>query len=176
MRMGTRTVAVCAVVCLHAATAAAQGKVMTLADVLARAREQAPQIVSARLALEEARGRLLGASVRFQANPEIDAALGNRNGPDSDSPTSSWASARASSRGARRSARIAGANAAIAQELRKHRRSHPDGAPPGCLGVLPRGARERADQAARMPRRSSPPAFTPPPIAGSRPATSPSWT
>ena len=31
--------------------------VLTLADVLARAREQAPQVVSARLALDEARGR-----------------------------------------------------------------------------------------------------------------------
>jgi hypothetical protein len=56
---------------------------LTLAEVLTWAREQAPQIVSARLALEETRGRLIGASVRFQTNPEIDASLGNRNSPDS---------------------------------------------------------------------------------------------
>jgi AcrB/AcrD/AcrF family protein len=70
MRTGTRAVAVCAVVCLHAGVAAAQSRVMTLAEVLARAREQAPQIVSARLALEESRGRLAGASLRFQSNPQ----------------------------------------------------------------------------------------------------------
>ena len=56
---------------------------LTLADVLARAREQAPQIVSARLAVEETRGRLLGASLRLQSNPEIDAGLGNRQGTGS---------------------------------------------------------------------------------------------
>ena len=74
MRMGTRTIAVCAIVCFHASPGAAQ-RTLTLPDVLARAREQAPQIVSARLAMEEARGRLLGASLRFQENPEITGAL-----------------------------------------------------------------------------------------------------
>jgi hypothetical protein len=49
MRTRTRAVAVCAVVCLHGGVAAAQNRVMTLAEVLARARQQAPQIVSARL-------------------------------------------------------------------------------------------------------------------------------
>ena len=47
-----------------AVPAAASGQtVLTLTDVLARAREQAPQVVSARLALEEARGRVTGASL-----------------------------------------------------------------------------------------------------------------
>jgi len=83
MRIGSSAVAVCTAVCFQAGSVSAQTRVLTLADVLARARDQAPQIVSARLALEETRGRLLGASLRFQANPEIDASLGNRNGPDS---------------------------------------------------------------------------------------------
>jgi hypothetical protein len=73
MRIGTSAVAVCAAVCFQAGSVNAQTRVLTLADVLARARDQAPQIVSARLALEETRGRLVGASLRFQANPEIDA-------------------------------------------------------------------------------------------------------
>jgi AcrB/AcrD/AcrF family len=64
MRTGTRAVAVCLVVSLDAGVAAAQNGVMTLAEVLARAREQAPQIVSARLALEETRGRLAGGALR----------------------------------------------------------------------------------------------------------------
>jgi len=115
MRTGTRAVAVCAVVCLHAGVAAAQSRVMTLAEVLARAREQAPQIVSARLALEESRGRLAGASVRFQSNPQIDAAIGNRNGPDTRFTDLELGLGQSFEPGARRSARIAGASAAIAQ-------------------------------------------------------------
>lgn len=115
MRTGTRAVAVCAVVCLHAGVAAAQSRIMTLAEVLARAREQAPQIVSARLALEESRGRLAGASVRFQSNPQIDAAVGNRNGPDTRFTDVELGLGQSFEPGARRSARIAGAQAAIAQ-------------------------------------------------------------
>jgi cobalt-zinc-cadmium efflux system outer membrane protein len=88
---------------------------MTLAEVLARAREQAPQIVSARLALEESRGRLAGASVRFPSNPQIDAAIGNRNGPDTRFTDLELGLGQSFEPGARRSARIAGASAAIAQ-------------------------------------------------------------
>jgi cobalt-zinc-cadmium efflux system outer membrane protein len=115
MRTGTRAVVVCAVVCLHAGAAAAQSNVMTLAEVLARAREQAPQILSARLALEESRGRLAGASVRFPSNPQIDAAIGNRNGPDRRFTDLELGFGQSFEPGARRSARIAGANAAIAE-------------------------------------------------------------
>jgi cobalt-zinc-cadmium efflux system outer membrane protein len=88
---------------------------MTLAEVLTRAREQAPQIVSARLALEETRGRLAGASVRFQSNPQIDAAVGNRNGPTTRFTDFELGFGQGFEPGARKSARIAGANAAITQ-------------------------------------------------------------
>jgi hypothetical protein len=115
MGTGPRAEAVCAVVCLHAGAAAAQSTVMTLAEVLARAREGAPHIVSARLALEETHGRLAGASLRFQSNPQIDAALGNRNGPDTRFTDLELGPGQSFEPGARRSARIAGADAAIAQ-------------------------------------------------------------
>lgn len=115
MRIGSCAVAVCAAVCLQPSLAGAQGRTLTLADVLTRAREQAPQIVSARLALEEARGRLLGASLRFQTNPEIDAGVGNRNGPDTRFTDFEVGLAQSFEPGARRSARIAGANAALVQ-------------------------------------------------------------
>jgi cobalt-zinc-cadmium efflux system outer membrane protein len=88
---------------------------MTLSDVLTRARLQAPQIVSARLAVEEARGRLTGASVRRQTNPEISAALGNRNGPDTRFTDFEVGVGQAFEPSGRRNARIAGANAAIEQ-------------------------------------------------------------
>ena len=115
---------------------------MTLAEVLARAREQAPQIVSARLALEEARGRLVGASVRFQANPQIDAAVGNRNGPDTRFTDfelglgQSFEPRCPPVRSDRRSQRRDRA------ELRECRGGHANGAPVGGFRVLPSGARE----------------------------------
>jgi cobalt-zinc-cadmium efflux system outer membrane protein len=115
MRIGSSAVAVCAAVCLQAGMAGAQSRSLTLADVLARAREQAPQIASARLALEETRGRLLGASLRFQANPEIDVGLGNRQGTGSRFTDFQIGLGQSLEPGSRRSARIAGATAAIAQ-------------------------------------------------------------
>lgn len=115
MRIGSCAVAVCAAVCLQPSLAGAQGRTLTLADVLTRAREQAPQIVSARLALEEARGRLVGASLRFQTNPEIDAGVGSRNGPGTRFTDFEVGLAQSFEPDARRSARIAGANAALAQ-------------------------------------------------------------
>jgi cobalt-zinc-cadmium efflux system outer membrane protein len=115
MRIGSSTAALCAALCLHPGLAAAQGRPLTLADVLARAREQAPRIVSARLALEEIRGRLLGASVRLQTNPELEAGLGNREGPETRFTDFEVGLAQTFEPRSRRSARIAGANAAIAQ-------------------------------------------------------------
>lgn len=115
MRIGTYAVAVCAAVHLQAGSATAQTRLLTLADVLTRAREQAPQIVSARLAVEETRGRLAGASLRFQTNPEIDASFGNRNGPDTRFTDFGFGIGQTFTSGARRSARVDGANAAIAQ-------------------------------------------------------------
>jgi cobalt-zinc-cadmium efflux system outer membrane protein len=115
MRIGSRAVAVCAAVCSLTGAASAQTRGLTLAEVLARARDQAPQIVSARLALEEARGRLAGASLRFQSNPEIDASVGNRRGPDARFTDFELGLGQTFESGSRKSARVDGANAAIAQ-------------------------------------------------------------
>ena len=114
MRMGTK-IAWCTAVLLYATTAGAQERPMTLSDVLARAREQAPEIVSARLALAEARGRLLGASLRRQSNPQVDAALGSRNGLETRFTDFELGLGQSFEPAARRSARVAGATAAIAQ-------------------------------------------------------------
>jgi len=115
MRMGTTALAVCALACSCATSAAAQGRSMAFADVLTRAREQAPQIVSARLALEETRARLIGASLKQQNNPEVDAWVGNRTGPADRFTDFQFGFAQGFEPGARRSARIDGANAAIAE-------------------------------------------------------------
>jgi cobalt-zinc-cadmium efflux system outer membrane protein len=108
-------IVVCAAVCLHAGTAAAQARITSLADVLSRARERAPDIVSARLAVDETRGRLLGASLRFQTNPEIDVALGNRNAAGARYTDFELAFAQSLEPGTRRVARVDAAHAAIAQ-------------------------------------------------------------
>ena len=113
--MGTRTLAVCAAVCLHATAAAAQVRIASVADVQTRAREQSPEIVSARLALEEARGRLAGASVRFQSNPDVEAAIGPRRATATRFTDYEFGIAQMFEPGARRSARVDGANAALAR-------------------------------------------------------------
>jgi cobalt-zinc-cadmium efflux system outer membrane protein len=115
MRIGSCAVAVCAAVCAQAGAADAQTRVLRLADVLTRAREQAPQIVIARLALEETRGRLVGATLRLQANPVIDAGLGNRQGAGGRFTDVEIGLGQTFEPGSRRSGRIDGANAAIAQ-------------------------------------------------------------
>ena len=51
-----------------------------LQEVIQRARERAPQVVAARLAVEEARARVLGARVPFQNNPELEFDLASRSG------------------------------------------------------------------------------------------------
>jgi cobalt-zinc-cadmium efflux system outer membrane protein len=115
MRIGTTSVVVCVAVLAHAGIAGAQHRSMTLADVLARAREQAPQIAAARLALEETRGHLAGASLRLQQNPEIEAAVGSRRAADSRFTDFDITLGQAFEPAARRSARIAGAQAAVDQ-------------------------------------------------------------
>ncbi|MCC7010492.1 MAG: TolC family protein [Acidobacteria bacterium] len=114
MGIGMRTIAPCVLVCVSANVTAAQGRPLTLSDVLARARERAPEIVSARLAVEEARGRLAGASLRLQSNPEIDVAVGNRDGTGTRSTDFEFGLAQAFEPRLRRTARIAAVDAAIA--------------------------------------------------------------
>lgn len=115
MWRGSTTVAACAALCLEAVTAFAQSQPLSLAEVLARAREQAPELIAARMAHAEARAQLVGASLRWQANPEFDAAAGNRNGPDSRFTDLEFALSQAFEPGSRRDARVAVANAAIAR-------------------------------------------------------------
>lgn len=84
MRLGRLPLAVCAAAALFLwpGTLSAQTVRLTLSDALSRARERGPRVITARLALEEARGRLVGAGLRFQSNPELDAALGRRRGAE----------------------------------------------------------------------------------------------
>ncbi len=89
--------------------------VLTLADVLARARDQAPQIVSARLALGEARGRLAGASLRLPSNPEVDVSVGSRDTTGRRSTDLQVGATQSLEPPGRRTARVAGATAQLDQ-------------------------------------------------------------
>lgn len=104
--------ACCAVTLGYPSLVAAQA--LTLPDVIARAREQAPRVVSARLAIEEARARLIGANLRT-ANPDIEGAIGNRRGSGATSLDLDVGISQRFEPSGRRAARVAGAEASIAQ-------------------------------------------------------------
>jgi cobalt-zinc-cadmium efflux system outer membrane protein len=95
-------------------TALAAEEVLTLADVLASARAQAPSIVSARARLQEARARVRGAS-RLRDNPVLEGAFGRR---DDDRPANLEAGlSQTFELGGQRGARVATAKAALAREV-----------------------------------------------------------
>ena len=114
MRVGSSALALVGVVSLCSSVVSAQ-TVLTLADVLTRARAHAPQIVSARLALEEARGRVAGASLRLPSNPDVDISVGNRQGSNQRSTDLQVGAAQLFEPPARRAARVAGAAAHLEQ-------------------------------------------------------------
>lgn len=115
MRVAWRTLALVAVFAAGASTAWAQVP-LTLSEALARARERAPQITIARLAIEEARARLAG-TTHLQSNPALDFAVGNRQGNGERSTDLDVGVAQSFEPGHRRSSRQAMANASIAHSL-----------------------------------------------------------
>ena len=103
-------------VCALQSNAAAQSISLSLADALARAREQAPAVLIARARIEEARGRLTGARVRFRDNPTVDIGTGPRNTEAGTLTDLDVGFAQLFETGGQRAARIAGAEAGIARE------------------------------------------------------------
>jgi len=57
-----------------------QGTPLSLEEALERARQSSPAIVAARLRIEEARGRVVGASLPFSTNPTVEVEGGSRSG------------------------------------------------------------------------------------------------
>jgi outer membrane protein, heavy metal efflux system len=115
MRFERRTLTLVLAVCLCPPVASAQ-TVLTLPDALARAREHAPEIVGARLAVAEARARVTGAVVR-PSNPELDVSVGNRDTPTGRSTDLQVGATQALEAPGRRAARLAGATAQVDQSL-----------------------------------------------------------
>lgn len=111
-----RIILIAGVILLAAAPASAQQKeVLTLASVLELARSSAPAVVAARLRIEEARGRVVGARLPFTSNPTIGAAAGRRSGPTATGEYELEV-AQDLTLPSRRRARIDAARAAVAQE------------------------------------------------------------
>jgi cobalt-zinc-cadmium efflux system outer membrane protein len=89
--------------------------VLTLDAALARARQQSPAIASARGRVEEARGRLRGAST-LRDNPVLESSIGHRSQSGTPADLDIGLS-QTLELGGRRGARIAGAQAEVARAL-----------------------------------------------------------
>ncbi|MEA2463673.1 MAG: outer membrane protein heavy metal efflux system [Acidobacteriota bacterium] len=62
---------------------AQQAAVLTLQEALERARQSAPEVVAARMRIDEARARAAGASLPFSSNPTVAVEAGRRSGETS---------------------------------------------------------------------------------------------
>lgn len=89
---------------------------ITLDEALSRARVRAPQILAAKNRIDEARGRLAGASVLLQENPVIETSVGPRYSANGDTIDYDVSLSQLFELGGRRSARIAGARASVERE------------------------------------------------------------
>jgi outer membrane protein, heavy metal efflux system len=99
-----------------AVSAFGQQQSITLDQALTRARTRAPQIIAAQGRIDEARGRLTGASVLLQDNPTIESSLGPRYSPNGDTTDYDVSISQPFELGGRRAARIEGARARIDRE------------------------------------------------------------
>ena len=94
--------------------------VLTFEEALDRARVAAPAVIAARMRIEEARGRLLGASLPLASNPTVESEVGRRSGETS--PTDYGVEiGQEIELPQRRSARIDAAQAVVRQEEQRAR-------------------------------------------------------
>ena len=101
----------------RALQAQTQASPFTLEQALNRARTRAPALLSARTRIDEARGRLQGASILLQANPVVEGTVGPRfssQGRFTDADVSASQDFEAFGR---RSARISGAQAGVTRAM-----------------------------------------------------------
>jgi outer membrane protein, heavy metal efflux system len=91
--------------------------VLTLDQALNRARLRAPALLSARARIEEARGRLKGASLPLQNNPAVEGTLGPRFSNQGRTLDTDLSISQDFEALGRRSARIAGAQTGVTREI-----------------------------------------------------------
>jgi cobalt-zinc-cadmium efflux system outer membrane protein len=90
---------------------------LTLQQALMMARERAPRAAIARARIDETRGRLAGAQVRFRDNPVLDVASGPRRLEGETVTDFDIGLSQTFELGGRRRARIDAAEAAVAREI-----------------------------------------------------------
>ena len=100
--------------------AQAQPTTLSLNEALARARAASPAVIAARMRIDEARSRIVGASLPFTTNPTVDVEAGRRSG-DVSSTDYGVAIAQELDLPQRRRARLDAARAAVAQEEQRTR-------------------------------------------------------
>jgi outer membrane protein, heavy metal efflux system len=93
----------------------AQEQILTLDQALALARSRAPAILSARARIDEARGRLTGASTLLRDNPVVESAAGPRFSDRRNLVDADFGVRQVFELGGRRGARIAGAEAGVSE-------------------------------------------------------------
>lgn len=93
----------------------APARLITWNDVVALSRERAPLVVAARARIEEARGRLTGASVFLRENPSLTAGAAARVHEDGVVPDAKVELSQAFEIPGRRSARMEAASASVEQ-------------------------------------------------------------
>jgi hypothetical protein len=76
--MSSRLVAIGLASLLTTAAVAGTQSTLTYPQALAMARDRAPSVVIARARSDEARGRVIGAQIRFRDNPVLDVPAGPR--------------------------------------------------------------------------------------------------
>lgn len=90
MRREIGAIALAALLCLHDRVVAQhqppgeQPQPLTLAEVLARVREQSPAVLTARARVAEAEARVAAAGIRMQENPRLEIGAGPRTGGSTD--------------------------------------------------------------------------------------------
>ena len=89
---------------------------LTLEQALDRARKRAPQVLASQDRIDEARGRLIGASILLQENPAVASSVGPRYSPNGNTTDYDFSLSQSFELGGRRAARIAGARAGIERE------------------------------------------------------------
>lgn len=93
---------------------------LTLEQALERARQSAPAVVAARMRIDEAHSRIIGASLPFSSNPSVEVEAGRRSG-DVTSTDYGVAVGQEIDLPPRRSARLDAARAGVMQEEQRAR-------------------------------------------------------
>ena len=114
--MSSRLVAIGLASLATTASVAGAQSTLTYQQALAMARDRAPRVAIARARIDEARGRLIGAQIRFRDNPVLDFSAGPRRLETGTVTDFELGLSQVFELGQRRAARVDAAQAAVSRE------------------------------------------------------------